>query len=267
MLSHIKKSIFIFIFTSIGLYADYNTGKKIFEQKCSSCHGGFIARKVLEDNFLKQDNKILKLTSPTVNMITYFLIEDSNHIGDKNDPEMQKIEIEEFIKDYVYQPNRINSIIRDEFLKYFDVKKSMKGKVSKDEISNIVDYLFDYKEKREKNQKKSKLKSMSIDKVLSEAKKDNKLIIIEAMSKTCYYCEKMEKNVLSKPDIIRAINKNFLFIKIDVNEKELPLSLQKHYKKLTPSFFVINADGKLLNSYPGSWTKEDFFEIMKENLK
>ena len=267
MLRHIKNIAFFLLFFTLSLHADYDTGKEIFKQKCSSCHGGFISGKILEDNFLKKDNKLLKLTSPTVNMITYFLKEDANHIGDNNDPEMQKMEIQEYIKDYVYHPNRQNSIIREEFLRYFDKKESMIGKVSEDEISQIVDYLFEYKDRREKVEQKEKLKSTSIDNVLSEAKKQNKLVIVEAMSKTCYYCEKMEKNVLSKPDIVSAMNKDFIFLKVDVDERELPLGLKKHYKKLTPSFFIVDSDGKLLNSYPGSWTKEDFFEIMRENLK
>jgi thioredoxin-related protein len=200
-------------------------------------------------------------------MITYFLKEDANHIGDRDDPEMQRLEIQEYVKDYLYNPNRQNSIIREEFLKYFDKKKSMNGRINEDEISNIVDYLFEYEEKREKKKGISKLKSVSIDKILNEAKREKKLVMIEAISKTCYYCEKMERDVLSKSDIKSAIQKDFVYKKVDIDKETLPLDLQKYYKKITPSFFVLDASGKLLNSYPGSWTKEDFFEIMRENIK
>ncbi len=267
MLNHIRNIVFVIFVMNFTLHADYDMGKKIFEKKCSSCHIGYIDGKILENNFLQKDNKLLKLTSPNVNMITYFLMEDANHIGDKNDPEMQRLEIEEYVKDYLYNPSRENSIIREEFLKYFDKKESMKGKVSEDEISNIVDYLFKYEEKREKKKEIKKLKSVSIDDILKEAKKEKKLVMIEAISKTCYYCKKMEREVLSKADIKSAMYKDFVYMKVDIDKETLPLDLQKHYKKITPSFFVLDANGKLLNSYPGSWTKKDFFEIMRENIK
>ncbi len=267
MLNHIRNIVFVILVMNFSLYADYNAGKKIFKQKCSSCHGGYIDGKALENNFLQKDNKVLKLTSPTVNMITYFLKEDANHIGDRDDPEMQRLEIQEYVKDYLYNPNRENSIIREEFLKYFDKKDSMQGKISEDEISNIVDYLFEYEEKRDKKQDIKKFKSVNIDDILKEAKKEKKLVMIEAISKTCYYCEKMEREVLSKSDIKSAIHKDFVYMKVDIDRETLPLDLQKYYKKITPSFFVLDADGKVLNSYPGSWTKEDFFEIMRENIK
>ncbi len=251
----------------INLYADYETGKKIFQKKCASCHVGYISGKVLEDNFYKKDNKLLNLKAPTVNMLTYFMKEAPTHIGDKNDPEMQRIEIGDFIQDYVYNPNRANSVIRAEFLKYFDKKKSMKGIVSKDELSNITDYLFEYKKHRSNDMQQVKLKNMSISDLIKKAKKQHKLLLIEAMSKTCYYCEKMKKGVLSLPDVQSAINKDFIYIPVDIDKDKLPLNLEKKFKHITPTFFTLTPNGKLLHNYPGAWGKSDFLLILKENLK
>jgi len=261
-----RLTIFIYLFTCSYVFADFNTGEKIFKSKCSSCHGAYISTRILKDNFYNKDNKLLNLTVPTVNMLSYFLKEDSNHIGDKSDPELQKIEINEFVKDYLYKPNRQNSVISNHFLKYFDKKESMVGQVSKDEISDIVDYLFEYKDRRKKDMQKIALKNISTADILKMAKKQDKLIMVEAMSKTCFYCKKMEKEVFSKPDIQRAIEKDFLYIKIDIDDTKLPLGLAKQYDKFTPSFFILDKNGKLMNKYPGSWTEEDFKAIMKENL-
>ncbi len=259
----------LFLFFSISLFADYKTGKKVFEQKCASCHTGYIAGKVLEDNFYKKDNKLLNLKAPTVNMLAYFMKEAPEHIGEKGDPEMQRVEIGDFIQDYVYNPNRNNSVIPHRFLKYFDKKESMKGKVSQDELSNIADYLFEYKKMRLKNHPRAKkiLKKLSTKELIQKAKKEQKIILIEAMSKTCYYCKKMEKEVLSLPDIQQIINKDFVFIKIDVDKTKLPLGLDKKYKKLTPTFFTLTPDGKFMNDYPGAWNKSDFLLILDENIK
>jgi len=148
-------------------------------------------------------------------------------------------------------------------------KKSMKGEVSEDEITQITDYLFDYKKMRLKaHPKKSKiLKKLSTKELIEKAKKEQKVILIEAMSKTCYFCKKMEKDVLSLPSVKSIIDKDFVFIKIDVDENKLPLGLDKKYKKITPTFFTLSPEGKFMNDYPGSWNKSDFLLILDENIK
>lgn len=253
--------------SSINLFASYEAGKKIFEKKCASCHTGYIAGKVLEDNFYKNDNKTLNLKAPTVNMLAYFMKDAPEHIGEKSDPEMQRMEIGDFIQDYVYNPNRNNSVIPNHFLKYFDLKKSMKGKVSTSELSDIADYLFEYRQRRVKKKKKAILENMSIENLMKKAKVEHKLLLIEASSSTCYYCQKMKKEVLSLPEVKKAISKNYLYIEIDIDKKKLPLNLEKNFKKITPTFFTLTPDGKLLNSYPGAWDKSDFLLILNENLK
>ncbi len=273
MFRHTKKFmkknfiIILILASSMNLSASCENGKKIFQKKCASCHLGYIAGKVLEDNFYKKENKTLNLKAPTVNMLAYFLKEAPDHLGDKNDPEMQRMEIGDFIQDYVYNPNRKNSVIPNHFLKYFAPKKSMKGKVTQDELSKISDYLFEYKDRRIKKIKKISLANMSIKQLVQKAKKENKRLLIEAISKTCYYCEKMSKEVLSLPDVKKAINQNFVFIQVDIDEKKLPLNLDKKFKKITPTFFALTPSGKLLNDYPGAWSKSDFLLILKENLK
>jgi thiol-disulfide isomerase/thioredoxin len=263
-------SFTFFLTLSTTLFADFSSGEKLFKNKCSSCHGAHISAKILKENFYEQNNEILHLKVPTVNMLAYALKDSPLHVGDKNDPEMQKFEIVEFVKDYLYNPNLDNSICDPIISKHYDKKESMKGKISEEEIEQIVDYLFEYKEQREKNhpKKTKKLTDLNgIDKIKKQAKDENKLIIIEAMSETCHFCKKMKKEVFSKKDVQEAIDKNFIFVEVDVDKTKLPFDLEKSYQKITPSFFVVTDKEKLLNSYPGSWTKEDFLEILKENEK
>jgi thioredoxin-related protein len=77
----------------------------------------------------------------------------------------------------------------------------------------------------------------------------------------------MDREVLGLPDIKKQIDKNFIYIKNDMDESTLPFGLQKVYKKITPTFFIVSKEGKYIKQYPGSWTKSDFQEILKENLK
>jgi hypothetical protein len=250
----------------INLNADYKTGKKIFKQKCSSCHLPRISGEILKQNFYEKNNTMLNLGAPTVNMLAFFLTRAPEHIGDSSDPEMQKLEVADFMKDYLYKPNRKDSIVENKFLKYFTTKKSMKGFVSEEEIDNIADYLVDYKRRRVVSVEKSRLKEMSTKELLQKAKKENKIILVEAMSKTCYYCKKMKKEVLSKPEVQNAIFKNFVYIEVDIDKTKLPLGLDARYKHMTPTFFTLSSNGKFKHMYPGAWTKDDFMLILKENL-
>jgi thiol-disulfide isomerase/thioredoxin len=240
-----KKLIFILIFITINLYASYEDGKKLYEKQCSSCHKDYISISLLKENFFNKQNKLLNLKSPTTNMIVYAMFDSPKHIGDKEDPEMQKIEIEEYLKDYLHNPNIENSICDDTILKFYDIKNPVKTPLSEQQILDLVDYFYDYK----------------------EAKKENKLILIEATSKNCHYCRKMDREVLDLDDVKKEISKNYIFAKVNVSEYKLPFDLHKHYKNFTPTFFVVDSNKKLLQIYPGSWSKSDFLQILKENIK
>jgi len=252
---------------SSNLNADYKTGKKIFKQKCSSCHLGRISGEILKKNFYEKNNTMLNLGAPTVNMLAFFLTRAPKHIGDTSDPQMQKLEVADFMESYLYKPNRKNSIIEQKFLKYFTTKKSMKGIVSEKEINNIADYLVEYKKRRVVHNEKSTLKHMNTKEMIQTAKQKNKIILVEAFSKTCYYCKKMDKEVFSLPIVKNAIFKNFIFVRVDIDKTKLPLGLDKRYKHMTPTFFTLSPNGKFKHMYPGAWTKDDFLLILKENLK
>ncbi|WP_128998314.1 thioredoxin family protein [Malaciobacter molluscorum] len=103
--------------------------------------------------------------------------------------------------------------------------------------------------------------------VISKANNLNKQILVYVFSKNCYYCMKMDKEVFAEKEVQNAINKNYILLKVDAFKDKLPFSLQKKYKKITPSFFILDKNGKYQNSIIGSWTKKDFLEILKENLK
>lgn len=57
------------------------------------------------------------------------------------------------------------------------------------------------------------------DEALDRAKKENKLIFLSVGYSTCYWCHVMEREVFSNPDIAAEMNKNFINIKIDREER------------------------------------------------
>lgn len=263
----IKKTILlILILFTITLNASYSDGKKIFDKKCASCHGKYISIKNLKINFFEKDNQMYKLTVPTVNMLAYAIMDSSKRIGDPEDTEMQQMEIEEYLKGYLEEPDLTQSICDDKIIKYYEKKEPIK--LSEEDAVNLAQFFMDYK----KNRKKGIPKAIEVlkdgykeSKILQEAKKENKKLIVYATSKSCYYCKKMKRDVLDLEDIQTLINKDFIFLEVDVDEVNLPFKLVKHFKKITPTFFFVSNDKELLNIYPGAWKKDDFKLILKEN--
>jgi len=48
---------------------------------------------------------------------------------------------------------------------------------------------------------------------------------------------------------------------------KLPFALNKAFQGMTPTFFFLSQDGKLLHQYPGSWNSRDWKLILQENRK
>ena len=111
------------------------------------------------------------------------------------------------------------------------------------------------------------MKKEEEEKLLLKAKDENKKIIVYATSKTCFFCKKMDKEVLETQAVKDLSNENYIFLEVDMDASSLPFNLQKEYKKITPSFFILTDEGEFKTQYPGSWTQKDYIEILKENMK
>jgi len=263
----LKRILPLVLIANISLLADYETGKNIFQEKCSTCHKGHIDLNTLKENFFEKNNTLLRLTVPTVNMLAYAIMDSPKHIGDNSDKEMQKVEIESYLYDYLEAPDLLNSVCDTHILKYYEEKKPMKN-ITEEEVGHITDYIMEYKERRLKEnppKEKENLDKDYFDKVLQRAKKENKVVIIEAMSPSCYFCKIMKKEVLSKQSVKNIIDKNFIFVEVNTDKYKLPYDLTKYYKGMSPTFFMVSKDGKYKKDYIGSWGEKDFIEILNEN--
>ena len=266
----IQKIILVFILTFIGANADFMEGKKIFENKCASCHSEHISMKILKENFFVKKNTLLNLKYPTVNMLAYAIVDSPKHIGDKSDPEMQQVEIEEYLRMYTEDTSLSNTICEETIIPYYVKREYKNYDLDEDDFSNLAMFFMEYKKNRLKTHRKKIIvlsKNYDESKLLVDAKEQNKKLLIYATSETCHFCKKMEKKVLSLEDVKSNISKDFIFVKIDVDKIKLPFNLKKGYKGITPTFFVVNGEGKVLNKYPGSWNKTNFLLILKENIK
>ena len=262
------KILIFCLFLIANLNASYKDGELIFKNKCSSCHGIFIDFNTLKENFFEKNNKLLNLKAPTVNMLAYAIMDSPKRVGDPNDEDMRQIEIENYLKSYLEKPDKFNSICDEHILQFYDTKKAILD-LSNEDYTNLALFFMEYKENlNEKEKEVSNFASSADEKaILEKAKKENKKIIVYATSKSCFFCKRMDRDVLNLEEVKKQMEKNYIFIKNDMDESLLPFDLQKVYKKITPSFFILSKEGVFEKQYPGSWTKSDFLEILKENVK
>ncbi len=262
------KILCLTLFFILNLFADFKEGEIVFKSKCSSCHIDYISMNTIKENFFEKNNKLLNLKAPTANMIAYAIMESPKKIGDSSDVEMQEIEIENYLKSYLENPDRFNSICDEHILPFYETKLSMKGLLSDDDYKNLAIYFMEYSNNSNQIDKRV-LKSSFVDekKILEKAKLENKKIIVYATSKSCFFCKRMDRDVLNLDEVKKEMDKNYVFVKNDMDESSLPFDLQKVYKKITPTFFILSKDGTFIKQYPGAWVKDDFLEILKENVK
>jgi len=233
-----------------------NEGKMLFKKHCVACHTLFVPMSKLKENFLDHNNTMLKLKAPTLNQLSYRL---KQRIGDpKGDNDIHRMEVTAFMSDYVYYPDKDKSVCLDDVMKHFDTMPSLKNKISDEELEEIGVYLYNFDNKVTKEKS---VKYEGFDKALKRAKKEHKIIMIKATTKECHFCRKMEREVMIEEEIVKALEKDFVSVSIDINLHQLPLGIKTD---VTPSFIFVDENEKILMSIPGSWNKIDFIEILKE---
>ncbi|MRI59405.1 MAG: hypothetical protein C6H99_07860 [Epsilonproteobacteria bacterium] len=221
-------------------------GYEVYKRHCASCHQKFIPFEKLKRNF-EHNNTILKLKAPTINQLSYRL---KGRIGDpKGDEEIHRMEVVEFIKDYVRRPDPSKSVCMEEVQRAFKTMPPMK--LSDEELEAVGEWIYDFYQKP-----KSK---GTFDDLLQKAKKGHKIIIIEATAPYCHYCKRMDQ-VLQSPKVKKRLQ-DFLLYKVDVSKEALPLGLEW---SMTPTFIFVDEKKRVLKKVPGAWGEEDFIQILDE---
>lgn len=99
---------------------------------------------------------------------------------------------------------------------------------------------------------------------LARAKKENKLIFLDAYASWCGPCKLMAKNVFTQEEVGQFYNANFINTKIDM-EKGEGVALAKKYGVMAyPTYLYLNADGELLHRGTGYYDPGAFIGVGKE---
>lgn len=91
-----------------------------------------------------------------------------------------------------------------------------------------------------------------LDKALTKAKKENKLVFIDTYFTGCIPCEQMDKEVFPNSAVNKALSSNFVTLKVNVFTEKLGDTLKtQHILNGFPTFLVLNNNGNLVASVSG----------------
>jgi thioredoxin-related protein len=96
--------------------------------------------------------------------------------------------------------------------------------------------------------------------MLAEAKKDGKLIFVDAYTTWCGPCKQMRASVFTQEKVGQLYNRNFVNAYIDM-EKGEGIELRKKYNvRFYPTYLFVNGDGELVHRVVGSCSAEEFMQ-------
>jgi len=97
------------------------------------------------------------------------------------------------------------------------------------------------------------------DEGIKKAAKTGKPIMLEAMSSSCHYCIKMQKEVFDDSEMAILIQEHYIPVRINVTNTKMPFGIKV---RMTPTFYFFSPKLKRLKTIRGTWNQEDFIDIL-----
>lgn len=99
--------------------------------------------------------------------------------------------------------------------------------------------------------------------VFAKAKKENKLIFVDAMTTWCGPCKQMAKHVFTNDTVADYFNANFVSYKFDMEKGEGIDFAKKYNVSCYPNMMFIDANGSVVHRVAGSMPTAQFIDFAK----
>jgi thioredoxin 1 len=107
---------------------------------------------------------------------------------------------------------------------------------------------------------------ISFEQALKKAKKEKKLIFVDAYAVWCGPCKWMEANTFREKEVGDAFNKEFINLKIDMEKGEGPELARKYNVRAYPTLLLIDGDGKVVKRIVGAQKKNQLLSAVDEYI-
>lgn len=102
--------------------------------------------------------------------------------------------------------------------------------------------------------------------VLEQAKKENKIIFLDAYATWCGPCKQMDSEVYTNPAVAEFYNANFINVKYDMEKGEGQMLADRYYVAAYPNLVFINPDGVMLHKGVGFVAADSFIDLAKKAI-
>lgn len=102
---------------------------------------------------------------------------------------------------------------------------------------------------------------------LDKAKKEEKLLFVDAFAQWCGPCKNMAKNVFTLPEVGEFFNKNFINLKLDMESPDGRAFGDKYPVSAYPTLLFIDNKGKVVKKVVGGQKPDGLIEQGKDALK
>lgn len=119
----------------------------------------------------------------------------------------------------------------------------------------------------DQDQKGIQFETLSFDEALKKAKKEDKLIFLDAYAVWCGPCKMMDRTTFKDEEVGEVFNKNFINVKIDMEKGEGPAIAKKYQVRAYPTMMLINAEGKVEKRILGAVRNKQLLSEVSEFTK
>ena len=107
----------------------------------------------------------------------------------------------------------------------------------------------------------------SFDEALALAKKENKMIFMDAYATWCGPCKGMSRDVFTSKRVGEMFNEKFINIKMDMEKGEGPALARKYGVRAYPTLFFLDSEGKVIGKEMGYHNNNQLIGIAEKALR